>query len=80
MIKPYLQLLLGVALSWWWEAYLLPAGTALWSVNWIFVMTNGIAAAIFADTGLNFLSAKPGSPAFSLPRKTIPDPSGDPGG
>ena len=80
IIKPYLQLVLGIFLSWWWGAYTLPAGTPLWSINWVFVVTNGITAAIFADTGFNFLSAKPGSPAFTLPRKTGIDPSGVPGG
>ena len=80
IIKPYLQVFFGLALAWWWDAYGLPAGTPFWSVNWITVISNGILAAIFADTGFNFLSSKPGSPVFSFPRKTTPDPSGTPGG
>jgi hypothetical protein len=69
-IKPYLQIAFGVGLSLWWDSYVLPAGTPFYMVNWVVVLTNGVLAGIFADLGFNFLSAQPGSPTFSLPKKT----------
>jgi hypothetical protein len=37
--------------------------------NYIVVIVNGAFAAFGSDTGYNFLSAKPDSPAFTLPAK-----------
>lgn len=46
--------------------------------NYVVVIVNGAFAAFGADTGYNFLSAKPGSPAFTLPAKTAESPKPTP--
>lgn len=70
-IKPYLQMVLGIILSWLGLAYVSGAVNPF-LVPWVKVIVDGIVAALVSDFGYNFLVSKPGSPAFSLPTRTTP--------
>lgn len=71
IIKPYLQMVLGILFSWLAIAYVAGTVNPL-NVPWVKVVVDGIVAALASDFGYNFLSSKPGSPAFSLPTRTTP--------
>ena len=71
IIKPYLQIASGIAFSWMGMAY--TAGIAdILQMPIIKLTVDGILAGMASETGYGFLSYKPDSPAFSLPRKAPP--------